>query len=697
MRCSNCSTGNTSLWRRDSKGEPVCNACGLYYKLHQIPRPISMKKDTIQTRKRKKNKEPSHNDHPPHHLHGHGSGGNSGAMSSITLNSSGAPNVQVFPTHIRLPGHQSQQQSQNISGAGLNSAGHAVALQSQHMQLQNHANFPAAAAAAGFHPNLSSYLLNNFAASRHGASSGGVSAQAQMHPYVTNQYSGYSYSLDSQKANGNSSSAVPGNSATPFFTQSQLIPAQGKNRKSTITIGPRLQTINTIANSHKPYKPKGRPPISRNTNTISPAQYLPPFYPSTPSPAPIYHDSPISPNPGYIYPYPFDTMSFSPSNSGSNTYTTLQPQTQSLPMITQQSNTINTLSSASSQTNLNQSCYDFQSPDGGSAIPNSNICPATTSVSSCTSSSNSYTEVVSSITTVPASLSSASSSSSSSSPCPSACSSNNEYQSCQQPVSSSQNGSYYSTATPLNAASTLSFSSSYSLNVRTLNPLAQPAALFPSNPISSFNLSEDHNYTQTSLQFPVRIQSANDAANTLVNLKSNKTIKSKVSSLQVINKSLNERNVSIPKTEPMDCSTSEANNTIAMAKTTTTTTTSTTAVAAAASTTDEGVKYVLAKKSKPEQSPEIYATKFSPRSNFSDSNSPKLIIIEAQSPIKIGEMLKNAVKGDSDNDNSNDGLSNNDSGIDNGEQSIAQKQDSFDANKNTENNIDDCDNSNKQL
>lgn len=34
-------------------GDPVCNACGLYFKLHGIPRPLAMKKDNIQTRKRK--------------------------------------------------------------------------------------------------------------------------------------------------------------------------------------------------------------------------------------------------------------------------------------------------------------------------------------------------------------------------------------------------------------------------------------------------------------------------------------------------------------------------------------------------------------------------------------------------------------------------------------------------------------------
>lgn len=52
-QCVNCLTGTTTLWRRNSAGEPVCNACGLYYKLHQVNRPLAMKKDGIQTRNRK--------------------------------------------------------------------------------------------------------------------------------------------------------------------------------------------------------------------------------------------------------------------------------------------------------------------------------------------------------------------------------------------------------------------------------------------------------------------------------------------------------------------------------------------------------------------------------------------------------------------------------------------------------------------
>ena len=34
-------------------GAPVCNACGLYFKMHGQKRPISMRKDIIRGRKRK--------------------------------------------------------------------------------------------------------------------------------------------------------------------------------------------------------------------------------------------------------------------------------------------------------------------------------------------------------------------------------------------------------------------------------------------------------------------------------------------------------------------------------------------------------------------------------------------------------------------------------------------------------------------
>lgn len=50
--CANCRTTTTPLWRRDESGNTICNACGLYYKLHHVHRPVSMKRSVIKRRKR---------------------------------------------------------------------------------------------------------------------------------------------------------------------------------------------------------------------------------------------------------------------------------------------------------------------------------------------------------------------------------------------------------------------------------------------------------------------------------------------------------------------------------------------------------------------------------------------------------------------------------------------------------------------
>jgi hypothetical protein len=52
LSCANCFTTTTSTWRKDSLGYPVCNACGLYFRVHQKKRPAEWAREGIMKRKR---------------------------------------------------------------------------------------------------------------------------------------------------------------------------------------------------------------------------------------------------------------------------------------------------------------------------------------------------------------------------------------------------------------------------------------------------------------------------------------------------------------------------------------------------------------------------------------------------------------------------------------------------------------------
>lgn len=54
VQCHNCNTRNTPLWRKDPDGNTLCNACGLFLKLHGSTRPLSLKTDVIKKRSSRK-------------------------------------------------------------------------------------------------------------------------------------------------------------------------------------------------------------------------------------------------------------------------------------------------------------------------------------------------------------------------------------------------------------------------------------------------------------------------------------------------------------------------------------------------------------------------------------------------------------------------------------------------------------------
>lgn len=132
--CTNCATRTTPLWRRNPEGQPLCNACGLFLKLHGVTRPLSLKTDVIKKRNRgsgasipasgtstrsaKKNAN----------INAPGSGSGAGTRKNSTLSISASANVA--PTQAATPPAQNRASSvhdsespASVHGSGGNTAG----------------------------------------------------------------------------------------------------------------------------------------------------------------------------------------------------------------------------------------------------------------------------------------------------------------------------------------------------------------------------------------------------------------------------------------------------------------------------------------------------------------------------------------------------------------------------------------------
>nr|CAG8470141.1 15316_t:CDS:2 [Entrophospora candida] len=98
IRCVNCAQTQTPLWRKNEKGQPICNACGLYAKLHNRDRPVAMRKAKIQRRRRDWG---ANNGNP-----NGGSGG--GVNSSSSLDGSGSDGSCDSNPQSPISPHQQQ-------------------------------------------------------------------------------------------------------------------------------------------------------------------------------------------------------------------------------------------------------------------------------------------------------------------------------------------------------------------------------------------------------------------------------------------------------------------------------------------------------------------------------------------------------------------------------------------------------------